>query len=305
MRPVFKIILLCLLFILAGFSSGFGEENWHRLVTGDISLFCQKQDFRQGEMILEEIRSTLPDIMNDLQLSISGEIKIVLAPDDEKFHAMTGGAIPEWGVGAADKQNRLIFLKSPRYAGTQQNIKQVLIHELTHVLVGMQLNHKPLPRWFDEGLAMWTSKDTRLWDQIRFSRAMLTGNEIPLSEIDYVLSFRKDKAALAYWQSRSAVDYLAAQYGKSTLQMLLDAEQDTVQWNQWFQTITGMTVLAFENEWMVAQKQKYGWTIFIDHRLLISLLFAGLFITAYSYKRFQTRKKLRLWEEDEKALEDI
>lgn len=299
-----RAALFLLLFFMIPYTA-FGQDNWHRLVMGDVILFCKKKDFKQGELILEDVREELPAIVHDLKLNVRGEIKIILTPNEQIFQELTGGTIPEWGVGAADKENRLIFLKASGAAGSEQSIKQVLVHELTHILVGMQLNDKALPRWFDEGLAMWTSKDARIWDQIRFSRALLTGNEVPLSDIDYVLAFQKEKAALAYWESRSAIDFIVTEYGKPALQMLLHADQDTLQWDRWFQIVTGSELFEFEKQWLQAMKKKYRWSMIVDYRLLISLFFVGMFITAYLYKRYQTRQKLMMWENDEKTLEEI
>lgn len=301
-----RLIWVFCFVLITGSVSGTEEDQWHRLNHGEVTLYCHKEDLYHGELIFEMLSKSLPKMMSTLQMETLEEIRIVLAPNEQYFHKLTGGAIPEWGVGAASKTDRIIYLISPRNGPSHARVEQVLMHEMTHILLGIYLNDRELPRWFDEGLAMWISKDARFWDQIRFSRALITGQAVPLDAIDEVLKFRKDKAALAYWESQSAVQYIEDQFGYETIPALLRAVNYSKNWNEAFKSVMQISEASFQDQWMLAMQKRYKWSFILDQRLLLSLFFIVFFLSAYIYKKNQARKQIQLWEDEEKqTLEEI
>ena len=71
-----------------------------------------------------------------------------------------------------------------------------------------------MPRWLDEGLAMYESRE---WDLSRVStmtRAVLSDSLIPLSEITSSFPQEADRAELAYAESFYLISFLISQYGK-------------------------------------------------------------------------------------------
>lgn len=300
-------LIWILLFVLITFPvSGKEVNDWHRLNRGEITLYCQKQDLHHGEQIFEMMGEQIPEIMKRLQMESLEEIRIVLSPDEKTFHELTGGAIPEWGVGAADKTQRIVYLISPERDPSRQKFQQVIAHELTHLFVDMLVRGRELPRWFDEGLAMWISRDKRFWDHVRFSRAIITDQAVPLNQVDVVLDFRRDKAALAYWESQSAVQYIEDVFGYEAIPALLRAVNYSETWEDAFVTVMQMSPADFEMAWMTAMEKRYKWAFILDQRLLFSLLFVGLFMAAFFYKKVQNQKQIRLWDrEDKETLEEI
>ena len=70
----------------------------------------------------------------------------------------------------------------------------------------------PIPRWFDEGLAVYYSGERGLASSSLISKALLSNSIIPLEEIDEVLTFHKEKAQLAYQESFTAITFLIEEF---------------------------------------------------------------------------------------------
>jgi hypothetical protein len=275
-------------------------SEWRRLVRGKSVLHCYAEDLDHGSRILTIVEASIPGIADDLQLSTIGNVIIVIAPTEREFQRLTGGQIPEWGVGAADPSQSVVFLKSPRVARPEINIRQVLIHELSHVLLGMAVGSNPVDRWFDEGFAQYASGETGIRGGIVLARSLFTGHFLWLDEIDEVLTFRRDKANLAYQEARTAIYYLVDKYGDEVIAGIVRALKDGNEMDGALRAVIGMGFQDFQTDWYLAMKQKYRWYILMDFPLVFSLVIVILFLTAFIVTRRRIRKTKRIWEEEEK-----
>ena len=275
-------------------------SEWRRLVRGKYVLHCYAEDLDHGSRILNLAEASVPGIADALHLSSIGNIIIVIAPTDKEFQRLTGGQIPEWGVGAADPSQAVVFLKSPRIARPEINIRQVLVHELSHVLLGMAIDSKRVDRWFDEGFAQYASGETGIQGGIVLARSLFTGNFLWLDEIDEVLTFRRDKANLAYQEARTAIYYLIDNYGDEVIPSIVRVLKDGHGMDEALRAAIGMGFQDFQTDWYHAMKQKYRWYILMDFPLVFSLVVIILFLTAFIVTRKRIRKVKRNWEEEEK-----
>ena len=280
--------------------------EWKKLIRGSCVLHCHDSDMEHGRMVLSMAEERIPKIARDLKLSSVETVNIVIAPTDREFARITGGQIPEWGTGAADPSRSVIFLKSPRFARPEVDLKQVVIHELSHVILAMAVDQKPVDRWFDEGFAQWQSEEHRIGTAILLARSLLTGNVLWLDEIDEVLSFRRDKAALAYFEARSAIDFLIQEHGPQVLGDIVNQLRMEKGMDEALLATIDLGFQDFQTDWYHAMKRKYRWYILLDFRSALSLILVILFVTAFIATRLRIRKKKRLWaEEDGYGIETV
>ena len=275
------------------------EGEWRRLFRGQVVLYCYEKELRHGDKIISIIDKALPVMSELFGLSRRPKITILVAPSQKIFDQITGGQIPEWGIAAAEPEQSVIFLKSPRIARPETDLKSVVLHELSHVLLYTASGGYPIDRWFDEGLAMTFSEEKRFLETLTLARAVFTGEIIKLDEIDDVLTFRRQKAGLAYQESLSAVQFLIDRFGGEALAGIIrkigqNADMDTA-----LQSAVGMGFGEFEDSWYQAMRTKYRWAIFLNFPFMISVLMVVLFLVAFFVTRSRTEKRKKVWEQED------
>ncbi|MCJ7812997.1 peptidase MA family metallohydrolase [bacterium] len=275
------------------------EAEWQKLVRGSVALYCHDGDMRYGERVISIIQENLSQIAGDLGLSSFGEVKVIIATSEEEFNTLTGQQIPEWGVAATDPEQAAIFLKSPYLSRPETDLRKVIIHELSHVVMGMALQKKQADRWFDEGFAQYEAEEKEIKGTILLTRSLLTGNIIWLNEVDSVLTFRREKAALAYQVSYTAVQYLADTYGEDAIVKMIQSLRSGKDMDEALFLTIGIEFEDFQDQWYHTIKSKYLWYIFLDFPFLVSVGFVVLFFTALFVTRRRVHKKKLMWDIEE------
>lgn len=304
-----RILLTCYLIFSSQLTHGFtnSKDDWKILQARPLVLACHKQDIDTGREILGMVEENMNRIAQDLNLEQINQIQIILAPSENEFQRLTAGSIPDWGVGAANPLSRTIFLKSPRYARPETDTESVVIHELAHILLGMVLNGQPVDRWFDEGFALQQSGEASMESKIIFARSLILGNSIPLSNIDAVLTFQRDKAGLAYQESHSALRYLVQQYGIGIIPKIVEQIRLGESMDAALRNAAGLSLDEFEYHWLNAMKKRYRWYIIFDFPILFSVLLVVFFLTAWVLTKNRNKKRKRMWDEEEtkKTLQEM
>ncbi|UCE17111.1 MAG: hypothetical protein JSV84_09385 [Gemmatimonadota bacterium] len=166
-----------------------------------------------AESVLHSLEKAYPLVTMDIGYTVQQQIRVYITISDREFQTLTRNALPDWGIGCAFPDSWLIVLKAEPETVSGGRLNQIAVHELTHVVLGQALRGKRAPRWFDEGLAMYESHEWDFNQSFIMAKAVFTRSIIPLKRIDYVLSFNREKAQLAYAQSLLAVSYLIKEYG--------------------------------------------------------------------------------------------
>ncbi len=263
-------------------------KDWSVLDRGQVTLHCSRKDIRNGEKIIGISEKVIPRIADLLELPETEPIRIVLAPSQEIFDRLPQGQIPDWGAGAADPVHYTLFLKSPRVYRADGHLEQILAHELSHVLMGMATRGKGTERWFDEGFAQYASGEKTFSQLALLGRAVLTGEFLPLDEIENVLTFRREKASLAY-------DFLVDRFGQDAIARIAQAIGSGETMNRALSLSVGLTRETFQEQWFADLNQKYRWYVLLDVRAILSVAFVVLFLTAYIVTRRRNLRKKREW----------
>lgn len=253
------------------------------------------------EHVLDIVRKASPGLRATLGLPHADTIHIHIAPTQEDFLTYTPGVIPEWGAGYAVPHRRLVVLRSPRITGTYDGSEELVVHELAHVMLHSALRGADIPRWLDEGFAMHMARDWGFWDRASLVVAVVSGNLVPLGAIQGVNRFPEYRAQLAYQQSALAVQYILRRYGEAGLHALFDSLRRTGSVEGAFFEAFGMSVVAFERDWLVYMERNYGWRMLLGESLtlVIAPLFGVLCLLAFLQIRRRRRATLRRWASEE------
>jgi hypothetical protein len=251
------------------------------------------------ETILE---SSYQRISNFLEDSLTQAVSVYVLDNDEEFISMAGNTFPDWGVACAIPRRNLIILKSPIRFKYYRPFSQVVAHELAHIFIGALSGQGRVPRWLDEGFAMYHSQEWRIGQDVAVARAVLTGSILPLSQIESVNAFKESKAQLAYTESFLAVSYLYREFGEGTIKELVDHLSRGTSIDLAFMRTIGSNYLSFQLEFEKYIQTKYNWVSFLGDTFLLWIGLAFLIVFLYLVKRRYSRKTLKDWElEDQES----
>jgi len=257
---------------------------------------------QEVKVILESSYQRISDFLED---SLTEMVSVYVADTEYEFVSMVGKSFPDWGIGCAIPARNLIILKSPLRFKYNRPFSQVVIHELAHIFLGKLSRGKRIPRWLDEGFAMYQSQEWRIGQDVAVARAVLTGSVLPLSQIESVNAFRESKAQLAYTESFLAVSYLYREYGEGTIKELVTHLANGTSIDLAFIRTIGSNYLSFRLEFEKYIKAKYNWVSFFGDTFLIWIGLAFLIVFLYLLKRRYTKKTLKEWELEEQGIKRL
>jgi len=125
-----------------------------------------------ADSVLNKTRERLIELIND---TLDYKPSIYLLDDESKFEIITRGRIPHWGAGAAFPSRKLIAIKSPTKYNINRSLEELLMHEYSHLALAARVGFNSVPRWFNEGLAMYVSMEWSWSDNLTLSRASVFG----------------------------------------------------------------------------------------------------------------------------------
>ncbi len=294
---------LIMLLLLAGpVSSAEGAV----LRSDRLIITFEPSDARFADRVVSIVNTTVPRLIADIGIVPSDTVRIHIAESLEAFRTFTPGAIPDWGEGYAVPDLGLIVLKSPRIKGSTDNLHEVVVHESAHILLHSSMRSANIPRWLDEGFAMYSAREWGLWDRVNLIAAVLTDNLIPLGEIRSVNTFSESRAQLAYQESALAVQFIIKQYGRDGLQALLRGLRKTGSINRAAYDAFGISAVQLEQGWDRYMEETYGWRAVLGEALplLLGPLFVTLFVLSYVAMRWRRHQTLKRWEREETLSRD-
>jgi hypothetical protein len=141
---------------------------------------------------LKEINpQSLQRMMDFMGLEHPGPpIRVILAPNGSHLAQET----PVWSGYALSHASTIVLLTDRTLTYPNDSLNEVFLHEIAHILAHRAAGEQPLPRWFDEGLAMKAARAWDLEDRARLVWAMVSGTQISLDELNTL--FIKDDTSV-------------------------------------------------------------------------------------------------------------
>jgi hypothetical protein len=228
-------------------------------------------------------------------VSNAGELAAVSPPDSPP---------PGWATGVtyADHDLIVLSLTSPRN-GRFIPLFAVLRHELAHLVVDRITGSRALPRWFDEGIALWAAGDDYAGRQEELVNAAMRDQLLPLESIERGYPSDPEQVPLAYAQSLDVVSYLVDRHGRAALRQALREVGEGKPFRQAFLDSFGTTTARLEEQWRQDIRVWYRWLPALVSGTTLWALIS--FLLAWAYLR-QRRRRAALyaeWDREEAAAE--
>jgi len=138
--------------------------------------------------------------------------------------------------------------------GPAAGVEQTTNHELTHIVVGEATDnpfHAPIPRWLDEGLAMYNEGSLPDYNRDALEEAIRSDTLISVRSLS---AYTGDPALvdLFYGESYSIVEYLLDTYGRDKMVELLGVFKRGSHQEDALQEVYGLGLNELDERWRQA-----------------------------------------------------
>lgn len=307
--------LLCAVFILCSYTAyatttltlrrHFPEERVRVRETMNFVVEYLAEDERWIDDVISRAgaaRNTLRSVMGEALLV---RVRMVVAPTRELFVTMVGRwAENSVAVAAVRGAEPTVILNAEAIRrGTPANFQAILLHEFVHIYLGLRCI-RPLPQWFEEGLATLAAGEWDTEDAAAVTWAAFIGGLIPIRQLEH--SFPVDAAVqqLAYRQSASLVQFMMTQRQQSFARFVSNytGEKGLPEiaqlWNPLYRD-------PLEISWRKELRSFRNWALLSFHSGLFWAFVAALTVTAWLVKYGRNRARRREWEEEEKIYQAL
>ncbi len=242
-------------------------------------------------------RASLIHMMEILGLEKPGPpIRVVLAENTSEEAKLA----PTWSVGYAVGNAGLVVLlvdRLPVYP--HHSLAGVLRHEIAHVLIARASGRRPVPRWFNEGLAIYSAREWGFEDRSRVLIATLRRDSLALGHLDHDFHAGSTAAARAYALSAAFVRDLAAEHGDRVAARILRRMRRGLPFEEAFREATTFSLAEAEVEFWGRLDFWNRWVPFFTSSATLWIVITLLSLLAFKRRRDLDAEQLERWEAEE------
>lgn len=284
------VLILCVLGALR--QDPPGDDEGFRWASGPrVAVAYQGADSIRAVRIGEFLRGLPP--LPALPDTLPSGLSLFIAPNQDSFDELTGGAVPEWGAGVAmPSLGRIVVPGFGPQRARGWSEARVLKHEWAHLALYQHLEGLRIPNWFNEGYAEWASGGWTPGEGWRLRVAIALGRAPPLDSL--VLAWPRDQASasLAYLLSATAVEYLVRESGERGLRLFLDRWRSERSFDAALRNTYGLTLGQFEEDWKAYVRKRYGWLFVLSHSSVFWLSLAVALLVLVRVRRGRDREAM-------------
>ena len=207
-------------------------------------------------------------------------------------------SVPPWIAGFAQNENVVIFpSRSPSYP--HSTLDDVVRHEVAHVLIWRASSGRPVPRWFNEGLAMAAERRRELRDQTQLFLQLASGSRLSFEDIDRLFNGGQAEQTRAYLLSGTLVWDLLKEHGESAGGRILEEIGRGSSFETAFRNVTGKSTTAAEAEFWKRQRVWTTWLPILFSQETLWMAITLLTFFAIWRVRKRSTEIRRRWEEED------
>jgi len=230
------------------------------------------------------------------------EVRVAQSPDDLRALSPTDPPPPAGALGVAYPRRHLVVVSLSAGAQTLPiALRALYTHELSHVALGEAVGHRPIPRWFAEGLAIRHSGEMP-WGRLEaLWGATVAGRLVPIDRLDRTFPAGDHQDTLAYAESGEFVGFLADGDRPGALAELCERIAAGVPFRHALEANYATDLEDLQKQFFATLDRRFSVIPALTGMGAIWGIVALLLIGAYRRKKREARKKLARWEVEERA----
>ena len=230
----------------------------------------------------------------------SSPIRVVLIPETSPL----AQEVPSWVSGYARGGERLIVLFPARVRSyPDRNLRALVHHEVAHVLVAQAARGRPVPRWFNEGVATVAAREWGVEDRARFAMAVLGGKARTTRSLDAAFQGSDTEVRRAYALSAAFVRFLQQNYGTLAPATVLRGVAGGLDFDEAFLQTTGVPLARAENTFFEEDAFWNTWLPFLTSTGALWMAVTLLALVAIQRRRVRSRQMIEEWEAEDQRVD--
>jgi hypothetical protein len=230
---------------------------------------------------------------------IGPAIRVVLASESSDL----GRRVSPWIAGFTVRDSVVLFpARSPTYPNN--SLEDVMRHEVAHALIWRTSGGRPIPRWFNEGVAMAAERERGFEDQTQLFYQLVTGSRTTLDELDRLFEGGRSDQVRAYALAGAVVHDVFERHGPAASARILTRVGRGAPFDTAFADVAGITPAAAESEFWQRQRIWTNWLPIITSTTTLWMAVTLLAILAIYRRRRRNLEIAKQWEKDEPVDDD-
>jgi hypothetical protein len=277
-------------------------DDFVRLDRGWLALELPASVRERADGLAREAEDFRAHLAADLGQPVLDHVLVRIARSPEQMAALApdGAGVPQYAAGVAypSMHLALLALQAPD-TWEAPDLVELLRHELTHLALADAASGHHVPRWFDEGLAIFESGEGRwarfrvLWD------ATLSGRLLPLADLDRSFPEDRYEVSVAYAESADFVQYLMRDADRARYGSLIQRVRNGGAFSRALEDAYGTDLPRLEYEWREERGRHFGVAPLLTGSGLLWVVVVGLAAVAWHKRRRRARAKLEQWAREE------
>jgi hypothetical protein len=231
-------------------------------------------------------------------------VRIARTPREMATLAPENAPYPKYAAGVAYSDLGLILLTlDPVHPSQKHDVVETFKHELGHLALHDATEGKPVPRWFNEGFAVFVSGESSLPRLQTLWTATVSRNLIPFERLERTFPEDAQAASVAYAQAADIVRYLIRHQDRYRFDALVDQLAKGRSFDEALLAAYDIDKQSLEAEWRDDVSKRYTyWPILTSTAVLWTGIIV-LFVLGYRRRKRRNAETLARWRKEE-ARED-
>jgi len=282
----------------AGFNSY--DAGWIRFIYHPSSR-------ERVQPLIAQAEAVRHDLTERLGFPVLSEVRVEIkrTPGEMATFAPSGAPYPEYAAGVAYSELGLVLLSlTPIHPGQEQDLAEVFRHELAHVALHDALNGQAVPRWFNEGFAVFASGESSFTRMKTLSMSTIGGSLIPLHDLERSFPDDETKAQVAYAEAVDVVRFLVRREDVHRFRALITELREGRTFEQAVLDAYAIDLATLELEWRDDASRRYTFVPLLLSGTFFWVIALGLAVWAWRRRKRRDKLTLQRWAREE-AVEDL
>lgn len=276
--------------------------GFHRHDAGWIQFYYPPEARAKIQKLIESADGVRTELSNRLGRVVMHDVTVRVGRTSLEMRALApvGIGYPKYATGVAYPGLNLVLLTLTADSPNERiDLAETFRHELAHLALNEAVNQQPIPRWFNEGFAIFASGESSIPRLQTLWTATLAGTLVPLDRLERSFPDDAMTASIAYAEAADVVRYLARKEDHHRFTGLVERLGQGLDFNAALVESFGLDRFALEYEWREDVGRRYTFWPVIFSTTVVWGGIVALFFWGYRRKQTKDRETLERWKREE------